>query len=100
MDNGTGFPADFLDRVGSLEARNDYRKEVVSHKLVEAGTSPEIPLYFGGRGKGLSMLMRKIDLGTHNESDHKHAKKNYKAEVSDVVFSNATIESIYCCKVF
>ena len=93
IDNGTGFPPDFLAQVSTLEARNEYRKSVKSHKMVEAGDREDIPLYFGGRGKGLSMLIRKIDVGTHNEPDHKFAKKNYKADVSDIVFSNQTDSS-------
>lgn len=88
IDNGTGFPPDFLAQVSTRELRNDYRKDTKSHKMVLAEEREDIPLYLGGRGKGLSMLIRKIDVGTHNEPDHKFAKKSYKADVSRIVFSN------------
>ncbi len=85
---GGGFKESFLQQVSTLEERKGYISTVSSNKLSEAKLWADIPLYIGGRGQGLRMLMRKIDEGRYSESDRKHATKFYKAPVSNIEFSN------------
>ena len=63
VDNGPGFPQDFLNKMSTTDARKAHNHVVSSNKATEAGARVDIPLYFGGRGKGLSMLIGKIDVG-------------------------------------
>jgi hypothetical protein len=58
--NGRGFKAAFLDDVSTLEKRKDYIATFSSNKLSEAKLHADIPLFIGGRGQGLRMLMRKF----------------------------------------
>ena len=85
---GRGFKKDFLQQVSTIEERKAYISKVSSNKLSEAKLLADIPLFIGGRGQGLRMLMRKLDEGTYSESDRKHATKLNKAPVSSIEFSN------------
>ena len=86
--DGRGFKATFLDDVSTLEKRKDYIATFSSNKLSEAKLHGDIPLFIGGRGQGLRMLMRKIDEGTFSGPDRKYAKSFNKAAVSSIEFNN------------
>ncbi len=86
--HGRGFQDSFLKRVASADERKTYMATVSSSKLADAKEMADIPLFIGGRGQGLRMLMRKIDEGTFSEADRKYARRFNKAAVSEIDFSN------------
>ena len=88
VDNGRGFTDTFLHRVDTLENRIRYTHRASSEKIPAVKSPSDIPLYTGGQGQGLRMLIRKIEEGTYVEDARSRATMYYKAPVSEIKLSN------------